>query len=81
MGRRGYFARSRSDPRPHECQEASAPLADPGPAGEPGNHRTGRTINAIERGFHQVPRCTRPSGPFRNRTSRERILLAVCIDE
>lgn len=40
-----------------------------------------RTTNAIERRFREVKRRTRPMGTFSDRTSMDRILFAVFIDE
>jgi putative transposase len=40
-----------------------------------------RSTNAIERRFREVRRRTRPMGVFSNRTSMERILFAVFINE
>lgn len=40
-----------------------------------------RTTNAIERRFREVKRRTRPMGTFSDRTSIDRILFAVFIDE
>ena len=40
-----------------------------------------RTTNAIERRFREVRRRTRPMGVFSDRTSMDRILFAVFINE
>ena len=40
-----------------------------------------RTTNAIERRFREVRRRTRPMGVFQDRTSMDRILLAVFTQE
>jgi putative transposase len=40
-----------------------------------------RTTNAIERRFREVRRRTRPMGTFQDRTSMERILFAVFLNE
>lgn len=48
---------------------------------DPDWRRAVRTTNAIERRFREVRRRTRPMGVFSDRTSIERILLAVFIYE
>jgi transposase-like protein len=40
-----------------------------------------RTTNAIERRFREVRRRTRPMGVFQDKTSMERILYAVFLNE
>jgi putative transposase len=43
--------------------------------------KTVRTTNAIERRFREARRRTRPMGTFQDRTSMERILFAVFLNE
>lgn len=47
----------------------------------PAARKAVRTTNAIERRFREVRRRTRPMGTFSDRTSMERILLAVFLRE
>lgn len=47
----------------------------------PTERKSVRTTNAIERRFREVRRRTRPMGTFQDRTSMDRILFAVFINE
>ena len=40
-----------------------------------------RTTNAVERRFREVRRRTRPMGTFQDRTSMDRILFAIFLNE